>query len=702
MGCIVSSVSKRNPRHFPPKGGICRAWAVADTTDVNTFDSEPARFGTEWWKRTVVPASPALLHGVRLTASVCLALFIAYWLQLDEAHWAGTSASIVAQPALGAAVRKGQFRAIGTIAGGIFIVLMTAIFPQDHPGFLLCLTLWAGVCGFLAAMLRNFAGYAAALAGYTAAIVFAGSIDNPQHVFMVSVWRVSAICIGIFSAVVVHSLTDFGDARARLARALSDLGSAMASGIVKTLEAGEEDQQMRSSRRALIGRVIALDPTIDQVLGEPSHVRYHEGALQAVLEALFRALSAWRAMANHLSSMPAQRRTELASVLLPSISPLAHRVWLNDPAAIREVCATGSRRAEQMTAPDISSRVLVNGLVQILHALETVANGVHLLTASGARWSGRSSAEVQVPDPLPGMLDALRIVLVVGAAELFWVASAWPQAPTMIIFTAVGVILFGRQGDAAYPTALEFALGCLLATIVANVMLLAVLPAIHGGGFFALSLALAAVLLPLGALSAGSWHKTLFVAAVTNFIPVLGIENETNYDATRLFNMGVAIVGGAALAVFSFLLLPPLSPERRTKRLLRLTLRDLRGLLRGTRRFSEHSWLGLVSQRLAAMPKGATLEEEAELLATLSVGQASIALSAASNATLTERETLDRALALLAQTNVPAAHDGLVRFATAQSKRQVADGRRGFDAGAEATVIADALRRHEAFFSREG
>jgi uncharacterized membrane protein YccC len=664
------------------------------------LEAVEARSGT--WKRAVVSASPALLHGLRLTASVCLALFIAYWLQLDEAHWAGTSASIVAQPALGASVRKGQFRAIGTIAGGIFIVLMTAIFPQDHPGFLLCLTLWAAVCGFLAAILPNFAGYGAALAGYTAAIVFAGSIDNPQDVFMVSVWRVTEICIGIFSAIVVHSLTDFGDARIRLARALSGLGRAMASGIVKTLEAGQEDRQMRSSRRALIGRVIALDPTIDEALGEPSHIRHHGGTLRTVLEALFRALSAWRAIANHLSAMPAQRRAELVPVLLPAISPVAERAWLNDPAAIRELCATQSERTEKMTAPDISARVLVNGLVQILRAFETVANGLLIVTTISPKRSSRSSAGVHVPDPLPGMVDTVRIVLAVGAVELFWVATAWPHAPTMIIFTAVGVILFGRQGDAAYSSALEFAIGCVLATIVANIMLLAVLPAIHGGGFFALSLALAAVLLPLGALSGGSWHKPLFVAAVTNFIPVLGIENETDYDATRLFNVSVAIVAGAALAVLSFLLLPPLSPERRTQRLLMLSLRDLRGVLRGRRRFSQDSWLGLLSQRLAAMPKEATLEEEAALLAALSVGQASIALRAAPAATLMERETLDRALALLAETNVAAAHDGLVRFALAQSERQAGEGRRGFDAAAEATVIADALRRHGPFFAREG
>ena len=273
-------------------------------------------------KRALTSAAPALLHGLRLTTAVCLALYIAFWLHLDNGHWAGTSAAIVAQPALGASLRKGRFRAIGTIAGGILIVLLTAAFPQDHAGFLLSLTLWAALCGILTAILRNFAGYAAALAGYTAVLVFAGSIEDPQNVFMIAVWRVTEISIGIFSTVIVHSLTDFGDARIRLQRALSEVGAALAAGIVRTLQTDKEDLALRTSRRALIKRVSALDATIDEAMGEPSHLRHCRHQLEAVLESLFVALSAWRGMANHLTTMPPGRRNELVQSLLPSIAPV--------------------------------------------------------------------------------------------------------------------------------------------------------------------------------------------------------------------------------------------------------------------------------------------------------------------------------------------------------------------------------------------
>src|SRR5712672_2032675 len=151
-----------------------------------------------------------MLFGLRLAASVCLALLIAFWLQLDNPYWAGTSAGIVAQPALGASLRKGRFRAIGTVIGGVAIVVLTAMFPQNHLALLCGLAVWGAACGFFATILPNFGGYAAALAGYTTAIVFGDLVADPQNVFMQAVWPGTEIAIGILSAELVHALTDFG------------------------------------------------------------------------------------------------------------------------------------------------------------------------------------------------------------------------------------------------------------------------------------------------------------------------------------------------------------------------------------------------------------------------------------------------------------------------------------------------------------
>ena len=116
-------------------------------------------------------AGPPLLFGLRLWASVCLALYVAFWLELPNAYWAGTTAAIVCQPHLGASLRKGWFRMIGTVVGAVAIVVLTACFPQDRAAFLVSLALWGAGCALVATLLRNFAAYSAALAGYTVAII---------------------------------------------------------------------------------------------------------------------------------------------------------------------------------------------------------------------------------------------------------------------------------------------------------------------------------------------------------------------------------------------------------------------------------------------------------------------------------------------------------------------------------------------------
>ena len=649
-------------------------------------------------RRTLRPASAALLHGVRLSAAVSLALIVAFWLQLDNAYWAGTSASIVLQPALGASLRKGRFRAIGTVIGGIAILMLAAAFPQDRVGFLVCLTLWAAVCGYLATILPNFAGYGAALAGITAVIVFAGIAQDPENVFQVTIRRITEIGIGIFAAGLVQSLSDFGDAARRLREAMTQVGSGIASGLSETLRAGAETAELRTSRRALIGAAIALDPLIDEAIGEPSHLRHQSGRLQAAFQALFVALSGWRGIGNHLDLTQQTRAAGSLAVLRRPIAQLAERDWLADPTGIRALCRTESRNVLQSAAPTPSSALLIECEARVLRSLAVVADALVVMSGAGGAPPVRITSRLRVPDQLPALVNGLRVVLALVAAELIWIASPWPSGTFMIIFTAVTVLMATRQADAAYSHAVQIAVGCVIAGLLAWLLDLAVLPLVHGGPF-ALSVALTLVFLPFGALSAGSWHKVVFVSAVTNLMPIVAIENRQAYDEARIFETTLAIGAGAVLAALFFRLLPPVSPQRRIERLLALALRDLRALLSGARSLRQESWLAILSARLGAMPKEASLEEEAALLATFSVGEAAIALLAA-RPVCQEPALLDRAFACLARARVEEARGCLVRFAAAQGLAPLADGSARIKAAGEATLIADALQRHAGFFAK--
>jgi hypothetical protein len=77
------------------------------------------------------------------------------------------------------------------------------------------------------------------------------------------------------------------------------------------------------------------------------------------------------------------------------------------------------------------------------------------------------------------------------------------------------------------------------------------------------------------------------------------------------------------LGRYRFRLLPPLLPAYRARRVLALTLRDLRRVAIGS---SPEAWESHVHGRLSAMPDEATPLQRAQLLAALSVGSEIIRL----------------------------------------------------------------------------
>jgi uncharacterized membrane protein YccC len=223
-------------------------------------------------------AGPAVPVGLRLWAAVCVALYIAFWLELDNAYWAGTTAAIVCQPSLGASMREGSFRMIGTVLGAVAIVVLTACFPQSRVGFLVGLSVWGAICGFIATLLRNFASYAAALAGYTAVILsgdLLGATGGANgEVFTLAAARVSEICIGIVCAGVVLAGTSFGRARERLAA----ISAEIAGGLCGLLAAAV-GQESRSIRRDNGGQfwsaALRLAPSAVRALSLRDHPFVH-------------------------------------------------------------------------------------------------------------------------------------------------------------------------------------------------------------------------------------------------------------------------------------------------------------------------------------------------------------------------------------------------------------------------------------------
>src|SRR6266481_4428809 len=578
-----------------------------------------------WVAEAANAAGPPLLFGLRLWASVCLALYVAFWLELDNAYWAGTSAAIVCQPQLGASLRKGWFRMIGTVVGAVAIVVLTACFPQDRAAFMVGLALWGAACALVATVLRNFAAYAAALAGYTAAIIASdqlGATGGPNgDAFMLAIWRVSEIWLGIVCAGIVLAGTDFGRAPRQLAARFAALSAEIASRFGSTLAlAASPSSDIQSIRRELNRQVIALDPVIDEAIGESSRLRYHSPVLQSAVDGMLAAMSAWRMVSARLWRLQeAAARQEPAAVLhnvppeLRSASQQGEpKRWTADPIGMQRVFDAAVRSLIALPASTPSLRLLADQTAQVMVGLSRALDGLTLLVAEPARRRSLGRVRFLVPDLWPSFVNAGRAFVTIGAMELFWIVSAWPNGAFAITFTAIVVTLLAPRADEAYAFAFRFAVGIVLGAVGAAIVEFAALPKVET--FTGFGIVIGLYLIPVGALVAQPWQTPVFIAMAYNFMPLLQPANQMSYDTVQFYNAALAIVVGSIAGALSFRILPPLSPAFRTHRLLMLTLRDLRRIATVPAPPLRGDWDGRMYSRLAALPDAAEPLPRAQLV----------------------------------------------------------------------------------------
>jgi uncharacterized membrane protein YccC len=652
----------------------------------------------------------ALFFGIRLWASVCLALYVAFWLELDNAYWAGASAAIVCQPSLGASLRKASYRMVGTVVGAAFIVVLSAAFPQDRVSFLLGLALWIGACTLVATVLKNFAAYAAALAGFTAAIIAAdelGAVGGTNgQVFMLAVWRTTEIWIGIIAAGIVLAGTDLGSALRRLteqsAALLAEVGAGFLQAFTRPDRAASSTTEVR---RGLLRRASALDAVADEAIGESSEIHYRSRVLQNALDGLFASIEGWSVIANHLEQLPHATARENADAVLNLIpselqKPLAERAartWIKEATPLLELSKTTSAALYAMPSPTPSLRLLADGAAKTLADLSHAINGVVLLNdpSRAFQWSGVK--RIRAPDLLPALVNALRAFLTTGAVSLFWIVTAWSDGASAIVFAAIGTSLFALRGDLAPATAVSFLIGTIIAAALAAIVKFALLPNLES--FLGFSIAIGLVLVPLGALLAQPWETAVFLAGAYNFIPLLAPANEMTYDTIRFYNQSLAIIVGIAAAVLAFALLPQVSPPLRARRLLALTLRDFRQLAAKPGVPAIADWIGKVAARLSALPAQAELIQFARLGTALSAGAELIRLRSLAS-TFGFAPLLDPAFKAIAHGQSQNAIELLAKTDAALSR----SGNNGEDSDvkvrARASILrlSEALSRHGAYF----
>jgi uncharacterized membrane protein YccC len=485
----------------------------------------------------------------------------------------------------------------------------------------------------------------------------------------------------------------------------SEIASRFAGALTAAGANFDDTQQVRWE---LARRAIALDPVIEEAIGESSQLRYHSPILQRAVGGLFTALVGWRAVANHLVRLSDEEARRGAASVLESVPQQLRSAsehdqptrWMADPIGLHRICAAAILKLIALPAETPSLRLLADQTADVLAGMMETLNGLALLVADPARpVPRRGSLRLRVPDWLPALVNAARASAAIGAVALFWIVTEWPSGASAISFAAIIVILLSPRADQAYSAGIAFLLGSLVNVVLTATIAFAVLPGSGAETFAAFSLVIGLCLVPIGALLAQArqpWQAGMFTAMTMTFMPLLAPTNRMVYDTVQFYNGTVAIMAGIAVALLSFRLLPPLSPPYRTRRLLALTLRDLRRLATGR---THRDWVGHIGGRLVAMPDAATPLQRAQLLAALSVGSEIIQLRDSARRLSLDAE-LGPVLAAVAQGDTAGATAHLARLdaafaaqvATAPEMQTVLRGR------GLILVLSETLIKHAAYF----
>ena len=241
-----------------------------------------------WFRATLAQWRYAL----RNTIAMCLALTVAYYLNLDEPYWAMTSAAVVSFPTVGGVISKSLGRIAGSLLGAIAALLLAGHTLNEPWFFLLSMSAWLGFCTWACAHFTNNVAYAFQLAGYTAAIIAFPmvNITEASQLWDIAQARVCEVIVGILcGGMMMMILPSSSDATALLT-ALKNMHARLLE-HASLLWQPETTDAIRAAHEGVIGQILTMNLLRIQAFWSHYRFRQQNARLNALLHQQLRMTS---------------------------------------------------------------------------------------------------------------------------------------------------------------------------------------------------------------------------------------------------------------------------------------------------------------------------------------------------------------------------------------------------------------------------
>jgi uncharacterized membrane protein YccC len=514
-----------------------------------------ARDGLEWLR-----PSPAWAYTLRVMLAVAIAMYSAYWLELETPYSAGVTVVIVMSASRGSIISKSVWRVFGTVAGGVAAVVLIALFVQTPVLFVLGLAVWIGFCTGAASLLRFNRGYALVLTGFTVGLVVFGAIADPGRIFDLAAGRVAAVTIGVLSTALVFLATDPGPGRRPLEGRVAGLVSRAAGLLRDTLQSGDILAAVQA-RSLLATELMALDQVVEFAAAEDAGFALFAGDLRFAVAVLFASL------VGGLHTMVLVRRLGVPG----SGAALALEEALGRLADAEPGWVVADMRAAVTQARDALAREAE--ACRTVPTLATLDQAVALLSQFAGALGSLQALQEGVPRVQPIRLrsyvnfvtawrNGLRATLAVSMAGLFWIVSQWPDGGSMLALLGA-VCSLAAQTDSAAQASVDFMKGITLSVLAAFFCTYAIMPQITG---FPLLMAAMLPFIAAGVLlSRRPGYGVISLGYLVFFITAVAPGNPMQFNLAGSLNIYFAflLAGGCAALAFRVLLPPNRLAEAR-------------------------------------------------------------------------------------------------------------------------------------------
>ncbi|WP_017892672.1 FUSC family protein [Serratia sp. S4] len=548
-------------------------------------------------------------YALRNSLAMCLSLWVAFVLNLDEPYWALTSAAVVSFPTVGGVISKSIGRVFGSLVGAAASMAIAGHCLNDPWLFTLFIAAWIGLCTYISNHYQNNVSYAFALAGYTAAIIAFSTVNvtDTQQIFDIAQARVCEVITGILcGGLMMMILPSTSDGEALL--------TSLRRMHLRLLEHAamlwqpEITVQMRTSHEGVIGQILTMNLLRIQAFWSHYRLRRQNNLLNYMLHQQLRITSVISSLRRMLLNWP-DRPDNLATVLDQLLNEL------RNPDTDKYRLARILQQIAPQDPADYRHRAF---WLRLRHFCWLYLNC--------SRWLQRLEnatpvSEIQPPrvtslarhtDSYEAAYNGLRTFLCIILGCAYWINTQWDAGSSALTLVAISCVLYSSTPSPinSITTLLK---AVTLLSIVCFLVKFGLMIQIDDLWLFCAFLFPVLVTMQMLKLQNPS-YAALWGQLIVFMGSFLSVTNPPSYDYQSFINDSIGKIVGVLLAGLAFQILRPSSDKRKSRRIIRALRRDFIDQLSKKPQQSESQFESLIYHRISQLNQSQDQEARSWLL----------------------------------------------------------------------------------------